>query len=151
MKSSDLMLGDWVRAKTVDYVDGVIKYVEENKRATTAMIHQLYNQETGVLKDSLYSIQVEPIELTPEILLKNGFNKDDYLASQCYGREANHSVYSLLLENGNQVVTLDYCNKKIELEVATNAGRCLTIANGCYIHELQHAIKLCRIDKEIIL
>lgn len=143
MKSSDLMLGDWVKAKTVDYVDGVIKYVVENKRATTAMIHQLYNQETGVLKDSLYSIQVEPIELTFAILQKNGFETDGEAiwASFC----PEDKDYALEISEPNY-----YDEKYGERGFWWTVNACeYSIIKLSYIHELQHALKLCGIEKEI--
>ena len=141
MKSSDLMLGDWVRAKTVDYVDGVIKYVEENKRATTTMIDQLYNQEIGVLIDSLYLIQVEPISFDEiaEFWNKNGYilqeDKsytyfDDYFSINI--KEINDSIWQIVVE---------HC------EIFNETEQC-TVS---YVHQLQHFYKLCGIEKEIIL
>ena len=141
MKANELMIGDWVRAKTVDYVDGVIKYVEENKRATTAMIHQLYNQETGVLKDSLYSIQVEPIALKDdeEFWGRNGYilqddgsytHFDDYYSINA--KEITDSIWQIVIE---------FC------ELHNETAQC-TVS---HVHQLQHFYKLCGIDEEIIL
>lgn len=146
MKSDELMIGDWIVLKSVDYADGVIRYVEEKKRVHVDILSRLEKQETKVVRDdNIYSIQVEPIELTIEILQKNGFELD------------GGSIWAA------------HCpeDKNFDLEISehyhddgekTQGGFYWTI-NCCeydiirlrYVHELQHAMKLCGIDKTIEL
>lgn len=143
MKANELMIGDLVLEKSVDYVDGVIKYVEEKRNVTTNMLHQLYNQETGILgKDNLYSIQVEPIPLTTEILEKNGFDVSDGEVMRYNFEEDGQSYHFSLRQMYNQK------NNKPN-GYSFYAFNVLTIID--YVHQLQHALKLCGIEKEIQL
>ena len=146
MKANELMIGDWVLEKSVDYVDGVIKYVEEKRNVTTNILHQLYNQETGILgKDNLYSIQVEPIPLIAEILNKNGFETNGNGIMAAYCPEDKHA---------NLEISEHYCfdNEKTEGGFYWTINCCeYDIIRLRYVHELQHALKLCGIEKEIQL
>lgn len=76
----------------------------------------------------------EPIPLTPEILEKNGL-ANDYYGS--YFKEDEH----MLLE----ISTSEDC---ISWTINTHEYGILKLE---YVHQLQHALKLCRIDKEIVV
>ena len=95
----------------------------------------------------------EPIQLTPEILEKNGFHKQDNYYVITDIPKANsfwnikirfateHPTYVKRIEIGN-----------VDGSDAININMS-TIGSGkiYYVHELQHALKLCGIKKEIIL
>lgn len=78
----------------------------------------------------------QPIPLTPEILEKNGFEpvKEGKIPTlkNCYG-----DILFQLVDIKNEYIhkTL-YTFKNIPI---------------VYVHELQHALRLCRADKEIVL
>ena len=87
--------------------------------------------------------EIEPIQLSPEILEKNGWvynNKDEKFFPQTWVggglmlRDTDNCGYCI-------VVTSDYDDED------TNDTPFIVL----YVHELQHALKLCRIKKEIIL
>lgn len=90
----------------------------------------------------LFSGQFEPIPLTPEILRKNGFI-----------REENIQLYNHYTGIDNRVSLNDdfYCmnsrniwNVHIDSEDYSSIASCeLT-----YVHELQHLLKLCKINFE---
>lgn len=71
--------------------------------------------------------ELKPIEITPEILEKN-FEKDPNWID---GYKLNHDVhiYKLMVWN------IEY----------------MDLVAIRYVHELQHALRLCKIEKEIIL
>ena len=81
----------------------------------------------------LFSEQFEPIPLTPEILEKNGFENQGYaileLEDDC-----------ILSYYFHEYRLIKYYKDNIPF-------RCQCV----YAHELQHALKLCGIDKEIIV
>ena len=77
---------------------------------------------------------LEPIPLTAEILEKNGFDMDDYTV---HFKEDEHYMLELVFEDDELKWTIN-CNE-------------YTIMNFEYVHELQHALRLCGIEKEIIL
>ena len=69
---------------------------------------------------------IEPIPLTAEILEKNGFVQD--------GESWWYKDFRIVLSSSKGVSLV--CGRQIKF---------------CYVHELQHALRLCGIDKEIIL
>lgn len=146
MKSDELMIGDWIVLKSVDYADGVIRYVEEKKRVHVDILSRLEKQETKVVRDDcVYSIQVEPIELTTEILNKNGFETNGIKMCAAYCPEDKHAN----LEISEQY---HHDNEKIECGFYWTINCCeYDIIRLRYVHELQHAIKLCGINKTIEL
>ena len=73
---------------------------------------------------------VEPIPLTEEILKKNGFLGNDY--------------GEIII--GEWRIMCDYLN----VAILHNEHVCLDIPIR-FVHELQHALRLCKIDKEIEL
>ena len=85
------------------------------------------------------SNNVEPIPLTDEILEKNGFIEDDN--DDCWG-------------DADCYFSPHYIDKKInswEATIEPTSGRGDFNGNLTYIHELQHALRLCGIEKKIIL
>ena len=135
MKAEELMLGDWVRFKNSD------------------LCHQVYAvQGKSVKIDKQYwnkADKLQPIPITPEILEKNGFtwelvydkhkeftwhDNEKYVSFRFYG-EPIYGVDTLL---------------RCELDFDGGVNK----IHNCHIthvHELQHALRLCGIDKEILL
>lgn len=119
MKANELMIGDKVMVKVL------------------SQIPDTYVLHTWTANDYSRDIQVKPITLTPEILEKNGFGfvkssdtrsvwngqwiyKDLELATCCLDREGNWPCF----------INIDDSNIKCE-----------------YVHQLQHALRLCRLDE----
>lgn len=126
MKAEELMIGDWVCY-----------------RGTNIQVTSLYNKggsnEIGWSdKESVWvnGRTVELIPLTPEILEKIGFIH--YTVTDFY----------MLKEESSEPIHLDNYNE--------NGWRlrinCDNIPCECkYVHQLQHALRLCGINKEIVL
>ncbi len=79
---------------------------------------------------------IEPIPLTPEILEKNGWSKDTY-SNESYD---NEDIECLSLWVGEDGKNKWWWHVGYELVTPIN-----------YVHQLQHALRLCEIGKEIIL
>ena len=147
MKAEDLMIGDWVSLNGSNYQvqdilkKGVIKLYENTK----------YGEHTLELTTDYIEDFIEPIPLTTEILEKNGFrlmtSGSDYIPyytdTEFYEIQKD---YSVCLEYGGGLVKL-VCL----YESYTNSIESSWVTLLKYTHELQHALKLCGIDKEIIL
>ena len=133
MKAEDLMIGDWV-------IDG--KNIAQITSITCdGIIETTFNESSNIEV-------IEPIPLTTEILENNGFKKFDFLHIKGQYQWAwwENTLISVTLwcrELNND--TKDGMMLKIE---APNSSLCLKVN---YIHELQHALRLCGIEKEIIL
>lgn len=81
-----------------------------------------------------WSDNIKPISLTPEILEKNGLANDPY---DCHFEEDEYMDLEISSEEEGIYWTINYNE--------------YTILKLKYVHELQHALKLCGIDKEIII
>jgi hypothetical protein len=87
----------------------------------------------------------EPIPLTPEILEKNGLERDK-----------NISLYNAYTGINSRVTLHDdfmLMNSRNMWHVHVDSEDYSTIATCelTYVHELQHILRLCKIDKEIVL
>lgn len=79
-------------------------------------------------------VTFEPIPITPEFLEKNGLAKDPY---GCHFDEDEYMALEISVEEEGIYWTIN-----------TNEYGILKLE---YVHQLQHALKLCGIDKEITL
>lgn len=126
MKTSELMIGDWVRNDL-----GEIQQVVE-LREDVAML--AYND--------MYSYdEFEPIPITPEILEKNGFVQNPRSKSRRSHQICTDSVY------------ISWWRGRLNILFKPFIGHSTNHVNvdGKYVHELQHALLLCGIEKEIML
>ncbi len=133
MKAEDLMIGDLVIRKCVP---------EEPMRVydikTSSGIAYLDQDGRGVTEKFE---NIEPISLTKEILLKSGFK--EFSGGGCIIKELdNDEIPTLYIWDGNDsIYVVD--------EYSTNK---YTYIKDCkYVHEFQHELKSCRIEKYIVL
>ena len=148
LSCKDLMVGDWV---IPHFFDSTLK------PSKIVGIH--YNSYKGKdyvdwvdceVWDELCFYDIEPIPLTPEILEKNGwkheFDKKDYMVKYNLGEEGKNCWMMWAMKEHNldiqrQDEHLDVYNLKVS-----------KVAIPCdYVHQLQHAMRICGIEKEIIL
>ena len=148
MKAKELQIGDWVQFSdgnkkcTVVGIKCDARYLEDE-----AIITVMDRSGHWFDKEMDY---LEPIPLTAEILEQNGFvtkDKPDYLAG--------YRSYTYKYSEGSTGLTF-------HLFHATGkhkwSGKCEISLNSLpycirfeYLHELQHILKICGIDKEIKL
>ena len=125
MKAKDLMIGDWLNTS-----QGIAKVIAIDKIGLTFMI------DGGDFDIDSYDEEewFETIPLTSEILKKNGFERfsTDYILCGQPFRLSNPS-------------TPDNYKDNYWLKVSEQA------VNIKYVHELQHALRLCGIENEIEL
>ena len=134
------MVGDWVLLfdKTpvkVDCIGNVEVYLTEPRGQ-----HELDWKVT-------YE-HIKPIPLTEEILEKNGFIYKDGLWMWL---ESKGKVYIRHLANKWSIEVKNELAKKDEFGRADLVSYCRDWAQQLYIHELQHALRLCGIDKTIVI
>lgn len=128
MKVNELMIGDWV----VSEIEGAGRITELGRDWCVALTYGKNNNAvTGELR------QLQPIPLTPEILKKNGFG---YVEGDEYS--TYHPTHFYLGES-------QFC-KSMDLHIGTyNKGifwvniRQNAIYGIRYVHELQHALRMC--------
>lgn len=125
LSCKDLMIGDWVMINPISY------YQVEQIRMEFGEL-RIYLKGTEVFATEN---EIMPIPLTPEILEKNGFHKEwdeDIILMVCD---------TIIVETGN--------NYKLYKDGKMYLRRVLSPLY--YVHQLQHALRLCGIEKEIIL
>ncbi len=131
MKAEELMIGDWVMPLR-ECIGKPCQVVSIDGETNTCWIDS--DEYSGLLSCS----DVERIPLTPEILEKNGFKKegswfvieDDYYDVSI--REITDSIWRV-----------KYCNTEFSVFDC--------VLHIAFIHELQHALRLCGIEKEIVI
>lgn len=134
MKEEELMIGDWV--------------IYDNEPHQIQEI--IYGGVTIECWPKIIS-EIKPIPITNEILVKNGFD------------EQWHDMSSLIIFNSSndEVSTVKYNYHSSTISISVRPFRLVNKRNereqtieaiGCmYVHELQHALRLCGIDKKIKL
>ena len=90
---------------------------------------------------------LQPIPLTPEILVKNGFRA--YPNRRGYNNTTTYLSDDWRIEFKDDTLTNSF--NKWSVHVDTEDMRTMGYFEITYVHELQHALRLCRIDKEIEL
>lgn len=136
MKTTDLMIGDWIQyydcnlekqcyaQVTSIQADGVEQYIQTSD------------------SDVYYSVEeYKPILLTEEILVWNRFEHDPHKDSHFYWDDEYKEVDIHEISDSIWLIEAE------DLEFSMPTQRAIV----CNVHELQHALKLCGIDKEIEL
>lgn len=130
MDAKDLMVGDYVIRKNVpkeilivDTIDSIrdIVYLDLDGLGITEKLEN-----------------IEPIPITPKILKKNGFVKQDY------------DGWLISENNGRRLIEYrtDYFDGLLIINFVEEPYSKISIKLK-YVHELQHALKLCGINEEI--
>lgn len=84
---------------------------------------------------------IKPMPLTKDILVKNGF--------RIIFEGELHTTYFQDIESYHVEIKIDNINY-IKLSISNGLDYCVTM--GCkYVHQLQHALRICGIIKEIVL
>jgi hypothetical protein len=159
MEANKLMVDDWVLWKgkpvQVASVSGV-KYSFGQIDVTLAHCNDKKILETHDIKS------IQPIPLTPEILEKNGFITEEregdptfpYLAFIIENDEYRVEITWYDSHDVYEPNTGEYLHGAPEVWNMEILGKCSTYycsKNKLYLHELQHALKLCGIEKNIII
>ena len=146
MKATDLMIGDWVLISVWDCNPFPSKVTSINYNSYQGKNYVDWIDTEDEEEIGMYAVQ--PIPITPEILEKNGFNKPQdagdgtLICGMTIGpyKLTFQSVFVLPIFTIENVVDND------------NNHTCLVFKDEIYnVHELQHALRLCGIDKEIVL
>lgn len=143
MKAKELMIGDWVTITEPDDFHGYIaKVVIINGETGYITVHIPDMHSHDVFADDL-----QPVQLTKEILEKNSWKKQNwwrYKQTDVITYDIADGFYLEVTDTGFALV--DNCSDSGDHGYESN-----WIVEVKYVHELQHALKLCKIEKEIIL
>lgn len=130
MKPNELMIDDWVQVPSL--IDDVEHYNAWCK------VRQLRDCDLDVIgfKELKYN-EIVPIPLTAEILEKNGFIKQSF------------DGWMLRTENYSIMWRIDYGESNLNIDSWSAYYGTFHKFGISFVHELQHALRLCNIEKEI--
>ncbi len=131
MKAEDFMIGDWVFAY--------------GKKTQIVWVGNIHKMAVRGFPSEFMDGEIEPIPLTPEILEKNGFT-----IKKKWAQMGNFGDSPLIMWHfEDNPILKDF---KHELEIHQNDTGKVHVRIPCeFVHELQHAFRLCRINKDIVL
>ena len=140
------MIGDWAyiyhptQERTPVKVDGV-------------WIEAIEHIDNGLTReDSPMFRIVDPIPLTPEILEKNGFRwtgsgDSTGMLSTPWGFDGIR--YNIYVGLKKKTIEVHSAHPELRTESWRKVNKISLEVCGCFVHELQHALKLCGINLEI--
>ena len=153
MKANELMIGDLVTFKDCqnDETPSIVKIWQINDDGEAFA----FIDGDDALDEIIIDNEIVGIPITPEILEKNGFKFDGS------GQRSMMLISTPLLSEGIRYnIYVGLKKKTIEVFVAhpiekspnwRKSNKVYLEVCGCYVHELQHALRLCGIEKEIEL
>lgn len=146
------MIGDWIKIKIYGVSDKYERaeayiYVKVAEIGS-GLITVEYNNNIKEPYRICENTEIEPILLTSEVLEKNGFKRDP-LWHHCDKDLDNYSI-SVQLGYANRIEYIKIAEKGKDNVIPSERTK-LYLTHIKYVHELQHALRLCGIEKEIIL
>lgn len=147
MKAEELMIGDWVTITEHDDFHGYIaKVVIINGETDYITVHIPNMHLHDVFADDL-----QPVQLTKEILEKNGWKKQRWWRFK-QSDVITYDIVDDIVDEFYLEVTDDGFALVNDLSDDEDHGYMSNwVVDINYVHELQHALKLCKIEKEIII
>lgn len=148
MKREELIVGDWVMSRR--YIGPSRVYATYLKPSDERLAVTIINEDKAGFTMAGHSMdELTPIQITNEILEKNGFYKVNAMEAEL-DVEGEETVYTIETKEPYTI---------IEVEDTDQDLRWLYIrVKGCgveklikYVHELQHALKFFGVEKEIEL
>ncbi len=151
MKAKDLMIGDLINGfgvvRRVTSISGLER--PEDDGLLTTMVPGCEFPESNLSFRPCYA---RPIPLTAEVLEKNGFEElmnESEVSAARFGRKPEPT--GVWQYGFGQFDSVAYVPEQSFLRIKFMEGYTADIANINYVHELQHALRLCGIEKEINL
>lgn len=151
METTDLMIGDWVLISVWDCkpFPSKVTSINYNSYQGKDFVDWIDTED----EEDIGMYDVQPIPLTAEILEKNFGEPVVDIEPNTQLADYRYTMGSL----GDICNTCYITGYNIEDRSQTQGKICVCRENGAwmfyirYVHELQHALRLCGIDKEITL
>ena len=135
MKVTDLMIGDLILINNTPHKIQAIDSIDAEIQADDELYY--------VGEDRHHSEnKIEPIPLTTEILEKNGFEMFKYDGWVHYYRIFGNSAIPFVLHS---MIGGEMLSQEVDIFSTSTNTNCGIDVN--YVHELQHALRLCRLNK----
>lgn len=146
MKANELTIGSWARRRFTYKDTGrevIIDFQVTELRKNGDALY-VWGESTDGRRGNMGRIdQIEPIPLTPEILEKNGF---EFLYSSVPGGSLQEQRRKKVDTYKWHGLVINYFHENSDFQIMD-----IRRARFNYVHELQHVLRLCGIEKEIVL
>lgn len=145
MKAAELQIGDWVMYEDHPYQIRQLGIYDEDRDGNDYPAVCIGKpQGIGLIVERN---EISPISITPEILLGNGFERDEtHISTDLELVMDGVDIFIIIFDDGDIVVDIEK-NLKDDVAGANRLHHC----EIKYVHQLQQAMRLCGIDKEIKL
>lgn len=166
MKVTELMIGDWVRINRdglcikkgtiveVRGIDGDNKFPEKDLHG----VADCRPLDKSQFQGGIWCEYLDPIPLTPEILEKNGFDLNGIPTEMVPVEERDYSDDTYVWQERDELGNLFTVSLYDQNDgLGTWSCEVVDCPKGSMeiiiksVHELQHVLRLCGIEKEIIL
>ena len=131
MKATELQIGDLVQGFVPDSYSWIYGIFNEGRIAIIAEPSKTYIE--------LSPEDIQPVPITPEFLENNGFTKSE-----------RYEVWKIISDDYELRIT-PWRVAVIFLDEDGSDKEEFSAPRPKYVHELQHALKLCGIEKEIVV
>ena len=135
IRCRDLMVGDYIANRNGSPMQ-IVAVDEDNAYACEG------NEEHPWIFGDNEDYEPQPIILTPEILEKNGFEMFKYDGWVHYYRIFGNSAIPFVLHS---MIGGEMLSQEVEIFSTSTDTNCGINVN--YVHELQHALRLCGLSK----
>ena len=151
MKANEIMVGDYlcVNRDGICTLKGTIVRVSEIDSENTFREKRLKGSvrcetmDGTWLSGGVWCDYLDPISLTPKILEKNGFEKQGFDGWLLVKPMGNDLAWQILWRT-------DFSSPYLTIySYSSQTGNFSSVVS--YVHQLQHALRLCQIDKEIMI
>lgn len=146
MKAKELMIGDWVHIDEPDKYAGATGQIQSlmyHREDDAAYFNVFIQGKFGYVSRDVCSDDIRPIPLTADILEKNGFEN---IGDDTYQLEEKPCWF--WVDFFRHTYGCEYDTSTYEYEDDEHRLKLYGIPS---VHELQHALRLCGIEKEIEL
>lgn len=146
MKAKELMIGDWVHIDEQDKYAGATGQIQSlmyHREDDAAYFNVFIQGKFGYVSRDVCSDDIRPIHLTADILEKNGFEN---IGDDTYQLEEKPCWF--WVDFFRHTYGCEYDTSTYEYEDDEHRLKLYGIPS---VHELQHALRLCGIEKEIEL
>ena len=174
MRIEELSVGDWIATESAQleikgddiataFVDKVKKPIQiVSVLGAEQLVFGRIEGLDGFTTIYLKAEHIEPIPLTPEILEKNGFGRKKYTIDTAEAQEIEYDGYRYILCQDRvqyDIILVDSLGGYFDLEIESShrdeAGERILISSRLsldyveFVHQLQHALRLAGVEKEI--
>lgn len=141
MKASEICIGDWFKA--IDYNSPFrITAIYDDVVQTQA---DYQSEIDGNWYSEAYIKDLVPIELTEDILVKNGFERCDY-NNKYFIIDDVINLITPKWRSGTEYYACAWYQDEFD-----DLVQHIEICKCAYVHQLQHLLRLCGIEKELTI